>query len=101
MGVVLSLMGVALCVLGLYFIFFAFLLCKFYIKHRLFLNVEFAFKYEMWEWLRPGKIPETQVLATLLTGNAWLFDGKKYTLHVRYQEVISEFPILEVCIAQV
>ena len=38
--------------------------------------MEFAFKYEMWELLRHEKIPETQVLATLLTGNAWLFDGK-------------------------
>ena len=40
--------------------------------------MEFAFKYEMWELLRHQKIPETQVLATLLTGNAWLFNGKIY-----------------------
>ena len=40
--------------------------------------MEFAFKYEMWELLRHEKIPETQVLATLLTGNAWLFNEKIY-----------------------
>ena len=34
MGVVLSLKGVALCTCGLYF--FPFLICKFYIKHRIF-----------------------------------------------------------------
>ena len=38
------------------------------------------------------KFPETHVLATLLTGNALLFNGKKDILHIRYQHVISEFP---------
>ena len=37
-----------------------------------FLNMEFAWKYGIWELLRHEKIPETHVLATLLTGNAWL-----------------------------
>ena len=54
--------------------------------------MEFAFKYEMWELLRHEKFPETHVLATLLTGYALLFNGKKNILHIRYQQVISEFP---------
>ena len=40
--------------------------------------------------LRHEKIPETHVLATQLTGNARLFNGKKDLLHIRYQ-VISDF----------
>ena len=39
--------------------------------------MEFAFKYEMWGLLRHEKFPETHALATLLTGNALLFNGKK------------------------
>ena len=42
-----------------------------------FLNMEFAFKYDMWELLRHEKFPETHAPATLLTGNALLFNGKK------------------------
>ena len=34
------------------------------------LNMEFALKYGIWELLNHEKIPETHVLATLLTGNA-------------------------------
>ena len=34
-----------------------------------FLNMKFAFKYEMRELLRHEKFPETHVLAKLLTGN--------------------------------
>ena len=64
--------------------------------------MEFAFKYEMWELLRHEKFPETLVLATLLTGNALLLSGKKDIVHIRYQQVISEFrDFLEVCFAQV
>ena len=37
-----------------------------------FLNMKFAREYEIWELLRHKKIPETHILATLLTGNAWL-----------------------------
>ena len=53
-----------------------------YLKHwylkisSLTLNTEFS-KYGIWELLRHKNIPETNVLATLLTGNAWLFNGKK------------------------
>ena len=39
--------------------------------------MDFAFKCEMWELLGHAKFPETNVLATLLTGNAWLLNGKK------------------------
>ena len=48
------------------------------------LNVEFAFQYGIWEFLRHEKIAETHVLATLLTGYGWLFNGKKDPLHIRY-----------------
>ena len=51
--------------------------------------MEFAFKYEMWELIGHEQFPETHVLATPLTGNA--FNGKKI-LHIRYQQVISDFP---------
>ena len=59
--------------------------------------MEFALKYEMWELLRQEKFPETHVLATLLTGNALLFNGK-YQVSTSYFR-ISRF--LEVCFAQV
>ena len=59
--------------------------------------MEFAFKYEMWELLRHEKFPETHVLATLLTGNTLLFNGKKNILRIRYQQVISEFPDFRRC----
>ena len=39
--------------------------------------MEFAFEYEMWELPRHEKFPETHVLATLLAGNALLFNGKR------------------------
>ena len=39
-----------------------------------FLNTEFFLKYEIRKLLRHEKIPETHVLATLLTGNARLFN---------------------------
>ena len=42
-----------------------------------FLNMEFSFKYGIWELLRHEKIPETHVLATLLSENTWQFNGKK------------------------
>ena len=58
--------------------------------------MEFAFKYEIWELHRLEKFPETHVLATLLTGNALLLNGKKIS-----QQVISISRFLEVCVAQV
>ena len=49
--------------------------------------MEFALQYGIWELLRHEENPETHVLATLLTGNARLFNGKK-----RYQvPTSSEF----------
>ena len=39
--------------------------------------MDFTLEYGILELLRLEKIPETHVLATLLTGNAWLFNGKK------------------------
>ena len=38
--------------------------------------MEFAFNYEMWELQRHEKLPETHVLATPLTGDALLLNGK-------------------------
>ena len=40
------------------------------------LSMEFALSYGIWELLRCEKVPETHIQATLLTGNAWLFNGK-------------------------
>ena len=55
--------------------------------------MEFAYKIKMRDLLRHEKFPETHVLATLLTGNALVINGKKKDiLHIRYQQVISEFP---------
>ena len=54
--------------------------------------MEFAFKCEMWELLRLAKFPETNVLSTLLTGNAWLLNGKKISCISGYHQDISEFP---------
>ena len=42
--------------------------------------MEFALKYGIWELLRHEKIPESHFLATVLAGNAWLFNGKKRSL---------------------
>ena len=39
--------------------------CEDFSKNTGFLNMEFAFKYEMWESIRHEKFPETHVLATL------------------------------------
>ena len=53
--------------------------------------MELALKHALWELLRHEKILETYVLATLVTGNALLFNGKKISLNIRYQQVIAEF----------
>ena len=37
---------------------------------QIFLNMEFALKYGLWDLLRHEKIPETNILATLLSGDA-------------------------------
>ena len=50
--------------------------------------MEFAFQYKKWELLRHEKFPETHILATLVTGNALLFNGKKR--YLAYQVSISE-----------
>lgn len=59
-------------------------------------------KKGIWELLRPEKISITHVLVTLLTGNAWLFNGVKDLLDisVRYHQEISVV-ILEICITHV
>ena len=58
--------------------------------------MEFAFKYyEMWELLRHEKIPETRVLATLLTGNALLFNGKKISCISGINKLFQNFQIFE------
>ena len=44
---------------------------------KIFLNTEFSLKYEIRKLLRHEKIPKTHVLATLLTGNARLFNVNK------------------------
>ena len=66
-----------------------------------FKTMEFALKYGIWELLRHVKIPETHVLVTLLTGNAWLFNGKKslaYQVSRRYFRILR---FLEVCVTHV
>ena len=61
------------------------------------LNMEFALKRGTWDLLRHEKIPETHVLARLLTRNAWLFNGKVDILDIRYQQDISEFLDFGMC----
>ena len=46
-------------------------------KNTEFLNMEFTHHYGIPEILRHEKITGTHVQATQLTGNAWLFNGKK------------------------
>ena len=55
--------------------------------------MEFAFKYEMWGLLRHEKFPETHVLATLLTGNALLFNGKKTSCISGIKKLFQNFQI--------
>ena len=55
--------------------------------------MEFAFKYEMRELLRHEKISETHVLAILLTGSAWLFDGKKISCISGISKLFQNFQI--------
>ena len=50
-------------------------------------SVNTGFKNEIWELLGHEKIPETYMLATLLTGNVYLFNGKKDFLNIRYQQL--------------
>ena len=45
-------------------------------QHRIF-GYGISLHYGIWALLRHEKIPETQDLATLLTGNAWLSIGKR------------------------
>ena len=54
--------------------------------------MELALLNEIWKLLRHEEIPGIHVLATILTGNAWLFNEKQKDLsNIRYQHVISEF----------
>ena len=55
--------------------------------------MEFAFKYEMWELLRHEKFPEAHVLGTLLTGYAWLFNGKKISCISSVNKLFQNFQI--------
>ena len=48
-----------------------------------FLNIKFALRYGIWGLLGHEKIPETHVMATLLTGNAPLFNRLKDLFHIR------------------
>ena len=57
------------------------------IKNTGFSKHGICLKYEMWELLRHEKFLETHVLATLLTRNAWLFNGKK----ISYISGINKF----------
>ena len=61
-------------------------------KHGIYL------KYEMWELLRHEKFLETHVLATLLTRNAWLFNGKKISCISGINKLFQHFQIFgDVC----
>ena len=65
-----------------------------------FLNMDFAFKYEMWELLRHEKIPDTHVLAILLTGNSLLFNGKKISCISGINKLFQNFQIFWRCVSQ-
>ena len=65
-------------------------------------NGIYPFKYGILEILRHEKIPETDVLATLLTGNAWLFIMEKRSLAYQVSTIYFRiFRFLEVCFAQI
>ena len=55
--------------------------------------MEFAFKCEMWALIRNEKFPKTHVLAILLTGNAWLFNGKKISCISGMNRLFQNFQI--------
>ena len=55
--------------------------------------MEFAFNYEMREFLRHEKFHETHVLATLLTGNSLLFNGKKLSCISGIAKLFQNFQI--------
>ena len=61
------------------------------LKTQDFLNMEFAFKYGMWELLKHEQISETHVLAILLTGNALQFYGKKISLMSGINDLLNFF----------
>ena len=69
------------------------------IKTQDLLNMEFTPKYGIWELLSHEKNLETHVLATLLTGNARLFNEKKIScISASYFRI---FRFFEVCVTQV
>ena len=55
--------------------------------------MKITLKYGIWELLRNEKIPETHVLATLFTGNAWLFNGKKISWISGIRKLFQNFQI--------
>ena len=55
--------------------------------------MEFTCKYGIWELLRHEKIPETHVLAILLTGNALLLNGKKTSCLSSINKLFQNFKI--------
>ena len=55
--------------------------------------MEFAFNYEMWELQRQKKLPETHVLATPLTGDALLLNGKKISCISGINKLFQNFQI--------
>ena len=63
--------------------------------------MEFAFKYQMWELLRHEKFSDTHALAILLTGNALLFNGKRYLAYQVSTSYVRISKFLKVCVAQV
>ena len=56
---------------------------------------------EIWGLLRHEKYSEIQVVATLLSGNVWLFNGKRSLEHQASTNYFRNFRFLEACVAQV
>ena len=64
-----------------------------------FLSMEFVLQYVLWELLRQ-KIPESHVFATIVTGNGWLFNGKRSLEYQISTSYCGIFRFWDVCVAQ-
>ena len=55
--------------------------------------MELVLLYGIWKLLRHDKFPETHVLATLLTRNAKLFNGKKISCVSGINKLLQNYKI--------
>ena len=62
-----------------------------------FFDIEFTLLYGIWVLLK--QISETNILATPLTGTAWLFNGKTISFISNITRYFRILRFLEVCIA--